>query len=1843
LLLFKGEVDSFEYEYATYKNWKCKPVLYGKNHMLVVQTFEQIFGFQIIKIMCVKKQPVITSNLLDDCEGDCITMLAPIVQLDAKKIITGQLLVNKKITMSRKLFRSLSIRALMPNTSLQDMLQYARVNLYTQYYGRSNMWWKSKETVASMMTKSMCVWFVVNRKREMDKLYGGFLSDKKQYKWASSSKEQFKNLTMDVITTLAKSLYVSVGAEFMKKIEEYKEKEPAMMEAIEKDLDNFYSKWSIKYTTLWRKFVHHRPNELMVHHVDSEDDADDDEEKEMTLENTTKNSDVGNGLFEQKEDINDNVNWQQANYSLAEPGSEDVVHDIEEEKDQAAQKQSEQESTDEKLVNKGLNEEKSIRQGPLVIGKEKEKEKNKEEKEDKGKGNKEQKIEKDLIAITKEQLKELKKILFKIRSLIIPHKIAMVDGRLIIKMWFNETFKTLGDMQIYHSFCDNNYKLSDGCAIADAHSISIYWFRVSGYVLPTSHGQTQLMHLVNVLGCWKDGNMFLRPATYDVVNLKEKLAIGLLTTADQKEMLPITFEVDAPKKIARNISQLLPQGLQNHYHYKVSCDQDGDGDYIINKSEDENAKTKMVDSLMTHRCFPNYRFDHKLLKRREKHLLVIECDEMHRKKLIQLSKKLMAKGWTVSTMGYKLPNIARTTDNECSCLVLTSSIEMANRALMGGINILYAGKNSKINDTIDSEWIMPMHQSLQKCVAFAERKTIITGLNDNLNVAQMSIISGAIKGYVESKTSLKKLFIRDNAIPGCGSKVGMFSVTYSKEIVVLNPVTNSHCVSICIEYFLKEQGQPYNMIGTLKDSFSVKNRSRADLVSIFFVLQLNCCIGSNENYLMHIFNNQWPTIFVKIAEENGLKHMLLVTLEDIKLKQEHRMVLRPIKSNLFSIHYIEKSHWFQEMYEFKDGDLTVKVWNPDSVHRLSRENVIGISMSGSCNGYLWVTNDNVLYPEGKVLHCIDYGRLIPMVCLVCTVKNSYFVSMEPILGSNWHAINFGVRIGNIRRDGRTLRRNIKHDGTIECLFNTETRNIYKNKGDDKHKLRLLKDCNRDDVKTVWTEFFSNRLHHGTERSDIYQIGNDRKKLKTMYVKDNDELWDYMLSDGSIKMQYKAGKISVEALNNLEYASKQVDMVFENFSLINGDHTTIILKASNLKSFLIEFHNVFTMVPIEHNQFIDWKYKWPSTAITTIKKHEIREIYSEPDDMKEYADEYDVNVVEGLITYNFTKIKNGVVYVNNMTWQSIFGPSVVTLTPRVQGYGYSLDGSKKMGTHLGHGIENWKMFDDNTESKQFEKLEEIDLSGIDFGREQTRVDFRTIGSLDEIGDHLATFCGDYVDDLNAYENCAEIPNFESMMYFEYKDQFDVLVFRAPKNDDIIMSRIPSYNYKQLQVQTIAKYPVRSRPIYARLATDTFNAITYRHYNVQRFKRVRLNYENEFIGMANFFFKKNWRNICSSFKPIGIDNKATIEWMQGRPDAVNIHKELNKILLQGFELNAVNKIKIHNKVESLLKDEWTHLPQQDRARIIAWQTKGLCAIFSPIFKQAKDNLKKILQSKVHYTDGLTPDDVGKILRTVNNCDYCFESDLSKQDRQTDHELIDLEMIVYKHLGVPDKLLDIWRSVHNNWRWRSKHLSGKRDAMRLTGQATTAIGNVITNMLVHWRFYSANKSAIKMVIMLGDDNLSLIDRPLNTNHLRSQIKNYYNMKSSATTNEGFGTFCGMLINRTSDGSYQIGPDCVRMRFRYECTNCEKEVKPELLRARALSYLYLLGGGNQTQAIADKRGLNKELPKWYDVESNLSFLAAKYKMTKSWVFHHKSVLLQYLKNDTINESSRKVWTVGK
>lgn len=70
----------------------------------------------------------------------------------------------------------------------------------------------------------------------------------------------------------------------------------------------------------------------------------------------------------------------------------------------------------------------------------------------------------------------------------------------------------------------------------------------------------------------------------------------------------------------------------------------------------------------------------------------------------------------------------------------------------------------------------------------------------------------------------------------------------------------------------------------------------------------------------------------------------------------------------------------------------------------------------------------------------------------------------------------------------------------------------------------------------------------------------------------------------------------------------------------------------------------------------------------------------------------------------------------------------------------------------------------------------------------------------------------------------------------------------------------------------------------------------------------------------------------------------------------------------------------------------------------------------------------------------------------------------------------MAMYEYLGVHPSVISSWKQVHKNWKYRNAQFKGELSEMRLTGQATTAIGNVITNMQVHAEFAYNHRNSLR-----------------------------------------------------------------------------------------------------------------------------------------------------------------------
>ncbi|BDF97665.1 polyprotein [Rhizopus microsporus endornavirus 2] len=477
-----------------------------------------------------------------------------------------------------------------------------------------------------------------------------------------------------------------------------------------------------------------------------------------------------------------------------------------------------------------------------------------------------------------------------------------------------------------------------------------------------------------------------------------------------------------------------------------------------------------------------------------------------------------------------------------------------------------------------------------------------------------------------------------------------------------------------------------------------------------------------------------------------------------------------------------------------------------------------------------------------------------------------------------------------------------------------------------------------------------------------------------------------------------------------------------------------------------------------------------------------------------------------------------------------------------------------------------------------------------------------------------------------------PKLEALTFFQSNDLTDCLVIHTPETSVIKSTMQPG----PLVVETktaLTKYPEQSRPVFTKFAGALENSVNTRLGAV---KTIRKHANQTIHSQLNMFSEayilSNAKEQLDAYQrePCSFNYQEIHKWLRERPDAVKIQNELELILDEGFMANPLNRVKVHLKLESLLKDKPVNQPQDTICRIIAWQAKGICAMYSPCFMEAKDRLKSLLRPEVVYADGLTPDTLSALMRTTDvNCHF-FENDLSKQDRQTDEYMLDFEFAVYQMLGVDQDLLKSWRTVHQHWRYKGDTVSGTLNGMRLTGQATTALGNAIVNLAIHSRLVLMNMHTIKRMLILGDDMLIVSSKPLLIKDLTKYIADHYNMESKPYFSSTHGTFCSMICYKAEE-SLELGPDIVRLRKRFELPNGVHEVTGELLEARSLSYLQMIGWTPETARIAHRINPAVKLVRWYDFKSMVAACGAKYKMNAHEVLDNYKALLTMIEKPKI------------
>jgi hypothetical protein len=450
---------------------------------------------------------------------------------------------------------------------------------------------------------------------------------------------------------------------------------------------------------------------------------------------------------------------------------------------------------------------------------------------------------------------------------------------------------------------------------------------------------------------------------------------------------------------------------------------------------------------------------------------------------------------------------------------------------------------------------------------------------------------------------------------------------------------------------------------------------------------------------------------------------------------------------------------------------------------------------------------------------------------------------------------------------------------------------------------------------------------------------------------------------------------------------------------------------------------------------------------------------------------------------------------------------------------------------------------------------------------------------------------------------------------------------------------------LKVSLNQPTPMESRPVLTKWFFEEHRSITGRLFSklIYRKSNKTVNVKRRLKDFISVYFDDNFSPYTESSQLLDIDQFETMRWISKRKDGLKIAQELNELFTTELGVIPLNAINIHLKLESLLKEEPFMHWGQHQARAIYWQRKAIAAISSPVFLKVKTRLKNSLKSKFVYADGLTPDELNQKSRNTQGINWFFENDLSKQDRQTDKPIIDLEMELYELLGVTKSMIRWWRTMHENWKFKARWNKGYASEMRLTGQSTTSLGNLITNMQVHLEFIKTHYSTIKLVFMLGDDILVMLSDKPDVRNLGKHTKEAHNMKSTQRLSNVSGVFCCMIGYKNSNGSAEIGPDFLRLRYRFELTNGVSQANPENIEARCQSYACMLGKTPEMIHLKKERSWTIPLLDWYDNVGLTDAIADRYDVSEMDVINHYNKLVEYLADPQIIEHQFSIYTAAK
>lgn len=206
-------------------------------------------------------------------------------------------------------------------------------------------------------------------------------------------------------------------------------------------------------------------------------------------------------------------------------------------------------------------------------------------------------------------------------------------------------------------------------------------------------------------------------------------------------------------------------------------------------------------------------------------------------------------------------------------------------------------------------------------------------------------------------------------------------------------------------------------------------------------------------------------------------------------------------------------------------------------------------------------------------------------------------------------------------------------------------------------------------------------------------------------------------------------------------------------------------------------------------------------------------------------------------------------------------------------------------------------------------------------------------------------------------------------------------------------------------------------------------------------------------------------------------------------------------------------------------------------IAFSSKDINAIFSPIVVEMSKRWQGVLKDKYKYYTRMSPEAFERVFNAHNSVEELFsvervENDISKYDKSMGPWYLLFETRLYRALGMPDWLVDIWYGSHvvSRYTERESGFSAEIEFQRRSGDASTFFGNTLVNHCAAMAIYADDD--LRAGVFAGDD--AVLFGTNITFDASGAYADTFNFESKTFSQYKYPYFCGkFMLQQRSPGT--------------------------------------------------------------------------------------------------------------